>query len=174
MSNEVPKNASEVPKDSDASSIISKDNASTALPPSSEAGSELGVMLDEWVKDCKLNLGAKLIPELGAMGFHVLQLLCDKTVRSILFSPISENRDQPKMPLIAILDADEKAQLIGYAKMLQEHIKAYMKRLEKENIEANEELLRIAFLEILEPFSDADNLQAKLPSITSILMKFLT
>ena len=71
-----------------------------------------------------------------------------------------------------------RARIIGsegkIRKMIEQHTKAFIKRLHNGTVESHDKTLEIAYLAILAPFENCEDLEVKLPSIISILSKSLT
>ena len=126
-------------------------------------------------RDARANLGAKMLPEFGKYGLHILQLLVDACNREALMNPIEENEDFPQADFVTLLDTSKPAQLVGYARMLLEHIKGTVHALLKKPEDApkpSAEMLRFAFSGILKPLSDTEQMEKELPSIISILISY--
>ena len=67
------------------------------------------------------------------------------------------------MKLVALLDTDERAMLLGYSKMLFNMIKSLMKKLQKGEVTLDQARMQMAFAGILTPSSDVAKLEELLP-----------
>ena len=166
---------------SDLSTMAPEESASNTGQASTDEADEetLAAKLaeDREKEQNKSNLGGKLLPFLGPNGLHCLQLCVDSSNRLAIFSPIQENKDKPKCDFVKWFDTDKASQLLGYAKMLEENVKAAREVLlekakKKSKSPPNFEMLQMAFGSILKEFADLDELEKLLPSIITILILF--